>query len=451
MAPELSLDRILNEITTNTNLNTLNNILKTSLPKESRDTILSSALASGQDPLAVLDVHQNTLGVLYILSARLNVANAPVPFPVIAAFCENFSPQQARLAPERVTLLAKGIQRFAAQNGALSWAVKPLHDLLTRYPPDTSYLTAIHPIFVQICIMANRPSAALDILNIPISQIVPALSEITYNDNLTYHYLGGVALAMLKKWADAEEYFEICVTAPGSAPAALQLEALKKLRLVQLISRGETTSLPKYANGALTRIFKSSVYTELINAYPQNTEKLGVLLEKEKQAFMTDKNFGLVAQAVERAPRWTLKKLTATYVALGLADIARLVGMPSEDHVRALLLSMVGDLFLCCLGTTDLFKIECGDISAQISASGTVTFSDPPPQFTREEVDAVLRSAQSQSALLEELEMEMARSKEFISKAIKGQDGGMWPGDEEMYAMAGQGMGGAWAEEAMFT
>ncbi|KAJ7064715.1 hypothetical protein C8F01DRAFT_1080997 [Mycena amicta] len=450
MAPEISLDRILNEITTTNNLSALNHTLKNSLPKESRDTILSSPLASGQDPLTVLDLRQNTLGVLYILwaislpqfassstsrSARLTIANAPIPPNVITSFCMTFLPEQARLAPERVTLLARGIVKYAGHLGSISWAVGPLYHLLNRYPPDTSYLTTIHPIFLQACIAANQPSAALSVLGNPIANVSTSLSDLTYNDNLIYHYLGGVALAMLKKWPEAEEYFEICVTAPGAAPAALQLEALKKLRLVQLISRGETTALPKYAHAALPRIFKASVYTELINAYPQNTEKLHGLLDKEKQLFSSDKNLGLVQQAVDRAPRWTLRKLTATYVALGLADIARLVGMPSEDDVRALLLSM----------------IEAGDIYAQISASGTVTFSDPPPQFTREEVDAVLRSAQSQSELLESLDMQMGRSREFITKAHKGQDSGnMWgPGaEEELYAMGGAG---AWAEEAMFS
>ena len=56
------------------------------------------------------------------------------------------------------------------------------------------------------------------------------LSDLTYNDNLVYHYAGGIALAALKKWREAEEFFEICATAPStSTPAALQLEALKKL------------------------------------------------------------------------------------------------------------------------------------------------------------------------------------------------------------------------------
>ena len=71
------------------------------------------------------------------------------------------------------------------------------------------------------------------------SELSPDLS---FNDNLIYHYLGGIALAALKRWKEAEEYFEICVTSPGSVPAALQMEALKKLRLVQLISTGQVSS-----------------------------------------------------------------------------------------------------------------------------------------------------------------------------------------------------------------
>lgn len=53
-----------------------------------------------------------------------------------------------------------------------------------------------------------------------------------------------------------------------------------------------------------------------------------------------------MTQVIDRAPRWALKKLTATYVTLGLGDIARAVGIQSEDEVRALILSMVRPLFL---------------------------------------------------------------------------------------------------------
>ena len=45
-------------------------------------------------------------------------------------------------------------------------------------------------------------------------------------------------LAALKLWAEAEEFFEICASSPGVMPSAIQMEALKKLRLVQVILRG---------------------------------------------------------------------------------------------------------------------------------------------------------------------------------------------------------------------
>jgi COP9 signalosome complex subunit 3 len=76
----------------------------------------------------------------------------------------------------------------------------------------------------------------------PITTISTALSpDLNYNDNLTYHYAGGIALAALKHWAEAEEFFELVVSAPGQVPSALQLEALKKLVLVQLIAKGKVS------------------------------------------------------------------------------------------------------------------------------------------------------------------------------------------------------------------
>ena len=60
-----------------------------------------------------------------------------------------------------------------------------------------------------------------------------------YNDNLVYHYAGGMVYAALKRWAEAQEFFEICASSPGSAAAGIQMEALKKLVLVQLIHEGK--------------------------------------------------------------------------------------------------------------------------------------------------------------------------------------------------------------------
>lgn len=55
---------------------------------------------------------------------------------------------------------------------------------------------------------------------------------------------------------------------------------------------------------------------------------------------------GLVNQAIQRSPRWILKKLTETYLTLSLSEIAQAMGIPNEDDVRALVLSMVSHTYL---------------------------------------------------------------------------------------------------------
>jgi COP9 signalosome complex subunit 3 len=145
-------------------------------------------------------------------------------------------------------------------------AILPLLGLVTRYPPDPSYLTPIHPIFLEVrptptcaapapsphltspaqhCVSARAFSTALPVLLHPITEIDLALCpDLHYNDNLVYHYAGGVALAALKRFADAEEAFTVCVGSPAQVPAALQMDAYKKLVLVQLILHGKVRLLP---------------------------------------------------------------------------------------------------------------------------------------------------------------------------------------------------------------
>ncbi|KAF8066863.1 hypothetical protein FPV67DRAFT_1417482 [Lyophyllum atratum] len=438
MAPSSSesLDSIINQITTSNNVAALNHTLRNAIPKESRDTILSSPLANNQDPLTILDMRENTLGVLYILAARLNTPNAPAPpLQLIREFCHTFIPEHARLAPDRVTALAKGIVHLANSMSSPTIAIEPLSDLVRRYPPDASYLTALHPLFALACVTTYSYTALLPVLASPITNIDLSIApDLGYNDNLTYHYLGGIALTMLERWGAAEEFFEICVSSPGVVPAALQLEALKKLKLVQLIATGKTAPLPKYTHPLLPRLLKNTPYNAFINSYPHDVDILTEILQREAPLFATEKTTGLLQQALARTPRWTLKKLTATYVTLGLADIARAVRSESEEEVRELILSM----------------IESGDIAAQISADGTVTFSDPAPTFTTAQVDAVLADVQAQAAALSELEREVSRSKEFLGKAVKNREEAAWVAqtDEEVFSLNAAGI---WAEDAVFT
>lgn len=70
---------------------------------------------------------------------------------------------------------------------------------------------------------------------------------------------------------------------------------------------------------------------------------------KNADCVLQDKNWGLVQQVIARAPRWLIKKLTLTYLTLGLSDIASQIGVQSEDEVRALVLDMVRVALLRCV------------------------------------------------------------------------------------------------------
>jgi COP9 signalosome complex subunit 3 len=56
---------------------------------------------------------------------------------------------------------------------------------------------------------------------------------------------------------------------------------------------------------------------------------------------MQERTLGLITQALNRAPRWAIKKLTTTYLTLHLSDIGRQVGISDETEVKSLILSMV--------------------------------------------------------------------------------------------------------------
>lgn len=132
---------------------------------------------------------------------------------------------------------------------------------------------------------------------------------------------------------------------------------------------------------------------------------------------------GLVRQALEHAPRWAVRKLTATYLTLSLAEIGKAVGIADEGGVRAVVLSMVRPA--SCRAHTPSYslillrlraQIERGEIDATLDATGTVTFHERETQFGAADVERLVREAQAQGATLGELDREVARSREFLTK-----------------------------------
>src|SRR5271170_1344600 len=108
--------------------------------------------------------------------------------------------------------------------------------------------TAVHPVFLNACLRFRQYQYALPILSTPMAQVDKSIYPISYLDNLLYHYYGAFILISLREWAAAEEYLEMVISAPinSNIPSAIQIEAMKKLALVQLIRHGAIKSLPRY-------------------------------------------------------------------------------------------------------------------------------------------------------------------------------------------------------------
>lgn len=206
--------------------------------------------------------------------------------------------------------------------------------------------TAVHTIFLGACIRFRQYQYALPILSIPMAQIDKSIYPITYLDNLLYHYYGAFIFIALKEWTAAEEYLEMVVSAPltSNVPSAVQIEAMKKLSLVQLIRHGALKSLPRYVPQLFSKTIKQSAYGQLAKVYPAGN--VLQVAEKETKTFQHDYNIGLVREVLENAPRWKLRTLTKTYLTLSLSEIGKEIGMENTAHLRSLVEDMVRLRFL---------------------------------------------------------------------------------------------------------
>jgi len=217
----------------------------------------------------------------------------------------------------------------------------------------------------------------------------------------------------------------------SSDPSVFQVEAAKKLLLVHLILHGKALPLPKYTHPTVANL-KGTAYNALARIYP-NLEQVYAIATKEAAAFAVDDNLGLLGRVVDRAPRWAIRKLTETYLTLSLPEIGRAAGMENIDEVRRVVLSM----------------IEEGEIDASIDADDSVSFGDEEPAaVSKAETDRALRMAQEQEQVLRKLEREIARSKDYLQKAVRSREEGTstnWPNIEE--DLLGGSQSNRWADE----
>ncbi|GAA5909678.1 hypothetical protein JCM8208_003844 [Rhodotorula glutinis] len=390
-------------------------------------SILEGKLEGGQDPLQVLDPAKHAVGLLYILNARLTGAADDLGALLRAAqaWVERADMDQARLVPEQVFFLANQLAQIGDATSQYTATVPTLAVLVQRYPYP-GYLTPLHPLFLRVVMKSGMYRAAKDVLMRDIANIDKQLYPVRYQDHLLYHYLGGTVLALLGEYARAAELLEICVSAPGSHVSLIQLDACKKLILVQLVAFGKTQPLPKYTTSAFGQAAKALCvpYAEFATAFTTlDGGRVALASEKGREMFEKDHNAGLV-YVVERSLRSRqIVDLTETYMTLSLGEIASHVGVNPQDEqglrdVEGELRRMIANRLI--FATLSPPSTASSSPAAALAAT-TVSFSDDPePYLSPETVQRMTNAIEQAQRLDAQWAGEADRveeSKEFATKA----------------------------------
>ncbi|POY74772.1 hypothetical protein BMF94_2248 [Rhodotorula taiwanensis] len=384
--------------------------------------LLEQRLKDGSDPLTALDPTLHAIAYLFFLNARLR-AYAPDwngLRPYVQAWCDRCDIDAVRDCPEQVLAFANLLHRLGDATNQPALPLQPLNSLLARYPLP-GYLTALHPLFLRVVMDSQLYPAAIEVLQRDITDVDKHLFPVRYQDHLLYHYLGGTILALMGDYSRAADLLETCVSAPGSHASMMQVDAHKKLLLVQLLAHGKTLPLPRYVSQAVVTATKtlSAPYSEFATAYRSLSKaRVSEALDKGRDAFSRDLNWGLATLCAESLRRRQIMSLTETFVTLTLGQVCSHVGMPEASDAN---LKEVEEEIVEMIARRQIYATLTPPEPATSRAATIVTFSDDPePYLSHETVSRVTTAIKNAQELEKRWHGEANRleaSKEFVQKA----------------------------------
>lgn len=357
--------------------------------------------------LAQLEPSHHSLGYLYLLDASMS---APIPteqacglVACVARFITECSIDQIHLAPEKFISVCK---RFKEQVLILNTPLQGVGPMLTAIQKlqfSTEQLTALHPEFLLLCLLAKCYQTGFSILEDDIFEVDQP------TDFFLYCYYGGMLCIGLKKFRKALELFHNVVTAPMSTLNAIAVEAYKKYILVSLVQNGQfSTNFPKYTSSVAQRNLKnhSQPYLELANSYSLGKiSELETCVQTNKDKFENDNNLGLVQQVVASIYKRNIQRLTQTFLTLSLEDIANAAQLRNPKEAEMHVLQM----------------IEAGEIYATINQKdGMVRFLEDPEQYKTcdmiEHIDSSIQRMMTLSKKLTSMDEQMSCDLSYLAK-----------------------------------
>jgi COP9 signalosome complex subunit 3 len=347
-----------------------------------------------------------------IMSARLRSNN--LDLSICYEFAKVFDPEVVGgiISSADINLFCDRLMRVATDpTGANHMkAIACLKHLCIRFSCGY-HLSPFHVPFIKLCLAAKAYTTAINILDIELSEFSEVF-QLSAQDVILYYYYGGLVYMGLKKFEQASEFFQMAINAPAQVTSAIQIEAYKRLLIIDLIAFGKPTPLPKYLSAAVGKALRSNIkgYDDFAKAYESgNLKHITDKFQQNEQTFARDGMTGLVKQSIVAFFSTKISHLTRTYITLSLTDIQSAIGNQSVD--------VVGEI------ESHLLKmIRNGQIDAVISHrdAGIVSFNDVGRDidcgWTSEAVQTEIKRLMVLTDEMEALNREIGLSKEYLFK-----------------------------------
>ncbi|KAL7034928.1 hypothetical protein ACKWTF_008184 [Chironomus riparius] len=304
--------------------------------------------------METLDLQHHSLGVMYIVAAKISEIQNEDPEPVLSLvkrFVTICNGEQVRNAPQTYFDLFHAYTNLLVKRKLnTTQGIPVLTVAIEKIQLMESQLTPIHADLCQLCLSSKVFKPALYFLDVDVTTIAAAEDhqDSTTKYFLLYYYYGGMVYAAVKNYDRALYFFEVAISTPATAMSHIMLESYKKYILISLILRGKQITIPKYSPQVIGRFIKplSQHYHELSNVYINSgsPEAVRAVITKYQETFVRDNNLGLVKQVLSTLYKKKIQRLTKTFLTLSLSDVASRASLSSPAEAEKYILNMVSTL-----------------------------------------------------------------------------------------------------------
>ncbi|THD19292.1 putative 26S proteasome regulatory subunit S3 [Fasciola hepatica] len=292
------------------------------LVEKSQDLLLKNALSL--DPIfESFDCEKYTCLHAAILRAKYlcpTSVNKEVIFNQTNTFFEHCNVEHARKIPVYMRSISAEYCSMLISLGAAIRGIQPIITIIRRFQLTSDCFTPFHTDLCQLSLSARVFNPVLPILDSEILEVHKNNSDLDLKDYLLYFYYGGMIYAALKNWDRGLHFLEVCLTMPAHL-SCVQLEAAKKVILLSLIHHGKFMTVldaptPHFTTPKPWKRY-CKPYLALATAFHSNNpEELSTSIERHRDAFIADDNFGLVKQVMKNHVKFRIASLTKVSVSV---------------------------------------------------------------------------------------------------------------------------------------